>query len=359
MENRFTHGGNVYKFFSDTTEKWLDFSANINPLGMSDKVHAAIQNNIEGLVHYPDPAGTELKKALSKFNHIPEASIVLGNGAVELLYTFFHTIKPKRVLLSIPAFSEYERAAMASGTEIIYNKLRVEDAFAIHWDKLRKNFVTVDCLVLGNPNNPTGNLLDIKDFEQCLIEAKENGVFVIVDESFIDFLPDGEKYTCRQFVKQYDNILILQSMTKFYAIPGLRLGFAMTNENLAAKLDLGKDPWNVNLLAQKAGIAALNDKEYQTNTRIVVQREIAYLVAALQKIVNLIVYRPVVNFILINLSATKFSASSLQAALLKKNILIRNCDNYPGLDRNYIRIAVKSRAENMQLIEALNEIIGE
>ena len=186
MNRRFAHGGNVYDA-APAGREWLDFSANINPLGLSEKVRRAIEDGIEKLVHYPDPAARALKQAIAERYGVPREKIVLGNGGAELFYVFFHAVRPKRVLLPIPSFSEYERAAISAGAEISYVALREEADFRLDERVLCTQMAAGDCLILGNPNNPTGQLVKVDALEKLIAEAGRKGANVVVDESFVDF----------------------------------------------------------------------------------------------------------------------------------------------------------------------------
>ena len=359
VQEKFTHGGNIYEILREAGKNrpLRDFSANINPLGIPQTVRAAIEQNIKAIVHYPDPQAVELKQALAGFYQVPEAALSLGNGAVELLYVLFHTLRPGKVLLPVPSFGEYERAARAAGAEIIYQAMLPEQDFQLDWQELLTKLPEADCLVLGNPNNPTGTFVPKAILQQILLEAKKQNCFVVTDESFMDFVPENERYTGRGLLADHENLLILQSLTKMYAIPGLRLGFAMTNPALAKKLEGGKDPWNVNLLAQKAGVAALAERQYQSDTLACIAEEKSYLWRSLQKINGIKAYEPTVNFILLDVADTGFTAEQFRRAMLAENILIRDCSNYPGLDGAYIRLAVKLREDNEILLRAMRKVL--
>lgn len=357
MKARFVHGGNIYKY-KEPVGGWLDFSANINPLGIAPAVRAAIVENIDGLVHYPDPEGKELKQALSIHYGVEPEQLILGNGAAELLYVFFHHFHPEKVLLPVPSFSEYERAAQSAHTMVEYYPLRPGNGFSLMQEKFLQQVSTAECVILGNPNNPTGNLIPIEDMEKCIRIAALQDAMVIVDESFMDFREDADQYTVRHLVKDYRNLFVLQSLTKFYAIPGLRLGFGILSPAMVRRMEQSKDAWNVNLLAQKAGVAALQAEDYQQKTRETVSRERHYLQEKLQKMPGVIVYPGTVNFMLLDIADTGWSAQDIVAAARKKGILLRNCSNYPGLAGGYIRIAVRSHEENERLLAVFKEIWG-
>ncbi|MBQ6758544.1 MAG: aminotransferase class I/II-fold pyridoxal phosphate-dependent enzyme, partial [Selenomonadaceae bacterium] len=248
---RYEHGGQVYDAAGRAGD-WLDFSANINPLGLSEKVLRTLEENLRGVVNYPDPQAVELKRAIAERYDVPEKNLVVLNGAAEFFYLYLNATRPRRVIIPVPSFSEYERAARAAGCDVELVITNAAKGFALDVSRLRG-----DCVIIGRPNNPTGNLIDA---EEILRLAEVSSV--LVDESFIDFL-DVE--SVRRLVS--DKISVVQSLTKIFAIPGLRLGFAVVEENLARRLNLSKDVWNVNFLAQKAGVAALTDEDYLRRTR--------------------------------------------------------------------------------------------
>ncbi|HWR43293.1 threonine-phosphate decarboxylase CobD [Sporomusa sp.] len=356
----FVHGGNVHAWARErggALAGVLDFSANINPLGLAGSVREAITQSVSQVIHYPDVEAVTLKAAISSYYDVDVEHITAGNGAVELLYVLTHTLRPKRVLIPAPAFSEYERAATAAGAEIEYAFLSPENNFAFDVSSLCSRLNGVDMVFIGNPNNPTGTLLTVRQLERLLFAAKKAGIMVIVDESFMDFIIGDREYTCRPLLKQYDNLVILHSLTKFYAIPGLRLGFALTHRDLTAKLHAAKDPWNVNSLAQAAGVAALTDKEYQQKSREIVNHEKNILYASLKALPGVHPFPPSVNYILINTRQTSYSAAHLRQTLAERNILIRDCSNYPGLSPYYIRVAVKLNEQNKILLERLEQVL--
>lgn len=358
LNEQFVHGGNVYET-PPGKDTWIDFSANINPLGLPQRIRQTLVDNIEAIVHYPDPTGAELKQAIAKRYDILWEEIVLGNGAAELLYVFFHTFHPKKVLLPVPSFSEYERSARSAGLCVEYLFLSPEKNFSLVWEEIFARLPQVDCLVLGNPNNPTGELLSCESIENLLREAEKYSVWILVDESFIDFREDAACYTVGGLTKKYPKLVILHSLTKFYAIPGLRLGFGIMRPAIVQKMDMGKDPWNVNLLAQKAGVAALSDQAYRQDTWREILQETGFLLSELKQFSTLCVYMPTVNFLFMDLFHTGFLAADFTEQMKQRGILIRDCSNYPGLEATYIRIAVRTHAENEKLIEAFKNILGD
>lgn len=355
MNRRFAHGGNIYEA-NPAQGEWLDFSANINPMGLSSSVRRAIEEGIPRLVHYPDPSARALKQAIAEHYGAPFAGIVLGNGGAELFYVLFHTVRPKRVLLPVPSFSEYERAALSAGAEVVYFPLREEDDFHLDEEALCAQMKAGDCLILGSPNNPTGQRVTRGALEQVLKEARQKDILTIVDESFMDFCADAADFTARALCADYDRLIVVQSLTKFFAIPGLRLGFAVASRTLAERMDAAKDPWNANSLAQAAGVAALADEEYQRRTMAWLGVEREFLFSALSALGGVKAYPPTVNFILLRLASSWGNAAAFCALMREKGILLRDCSNYPGLDDTFVRVAVRKREDNERLLEAFRRI---
>lgn len=336
---RYEHGGQVYDAAGKAGD-WLDFSANINPLGLSEKILQTLEENLRGIVNYPDPQAAELKRAIANRYDVPEKNLVLLNGAAEFFYLYFNAMRPARVIIPVPSFSEYERAARAAGCDVKYFFTKAAESFSIDVDKLEAT--ANDCVIIGRPNNPTGNLISTEEILRLAEVAS-----VIVDESFIDFL-DVE--SVKKFASE--RIAVVQSLTKIFAIPGLRLGFAVVEENLATRLNLSKDVWNVNFLAQKAGVVALSDEEFLRRTRAWLEVEKKFFVDRLSNLRGVEVFAPTVNFVLFRHE----QAERILKDLRREKILLRSCANFVGLDNTYLRSAIRSREENLNLFNALEKV---
>lgn len=353
MENE--HGGNIYAASREFSgqETWLDYSANINPLGLPGSVRDAMLHAIDSVIHYPDTAAYELKAAIGRHYQLSQEQITVGNGAVELFYVLCHALRPKQILVFAPTFSEYERAARAAGAALLYHSLSAEQGFQVDMNRLiaqvRKE--QPDFIFLCNPNNPTGCLTH-RQAIQSLVEAAGEKCLVIVDESFLDFISD-DSITCLPLLAEFPNLIIAHSLTKFYAIPGLRLGFMAASPQITQLLERHKDPWNVNSLAQCAGIVALADQDYAIKSRNLILKEKNRFYRKLEQIDGLHPYPPEANFILVETSAAQVTAAELCQRMRQRHILIRDCSAYVGLNSFYIRLAVKLAAQNDQVIEAL------
>ena len=361
MQENDAHGGNIYQLARQQGNDWrqiLDFSANINPLGLPASVQAAALAAIESVIHYPDPHAIDLKHAISETYHVAGDTITVGNGAVELLYLLCYQHRPPRVVIPAPAFSEYAKAAQAAGAEIHHVICSPADNFAIDVEQLMAATTAGSIVFLGNPNNPTGTLLERETVAGLLTACAKKDSLVVVDESFIDFLPNEQEITCRSLLASYDNLIILHSLTKFFAIPGLRLGFALTSPRLVKRLDAGKDPWNVNSMAQAAGVAALADETYRRDSRQLVALAKLGLYTGLSQLAGFLPFLPSVNFILVDVVGTGKCAADWNQELSRVNIMVRDCGNYPGLSPYYLRVAVKLPEQNDQLLRRLNEING-
>ncbi len=341
---RYEHGGQVYDVDGNAGD-WLDFSANINPLGLSEKVLHTLTENLRGIVNYPDPNASELKRAICRRYDVPEKNLVVLNGAAEFFYLYFNVTRPTRVVIPVPSFAEYERAARAAGCDVKFFVTRAEENFSLDVDALTKELTPADCMILARPNNPTGNLLA----PEKILRLSEFAS-VVVDESFIDFI---DAPSLRKFVSK--KISVVQSLTKIFAIPGLRLGFAVVEENLAQRLNAAKDVWNVNFLAQKVGAVALADEDFLRRTRSWLNTERKFFTERLQNLRGVTVFPPTVNFVLFKV-ATPESAEKILRDLRREKILLRNCANFVGLDGSYLRTAIRSRAENLRLFDALKKI---
>ncbi|MBQ3337369.1 MAG: threonine-phosphate decarboxylase [Selenomonadaceae bacterium] len=337
---RYAHGGQVYDAAGKIGD-WLDFSANINPRGLSEKILRTLAENLRGVINYPDPNASELKRAISQRYGVPEKNLVVLNGAAEFFYLYLNVTRPKRVVLPVPSFSEYERAARAASCHVEYFFTRADENFSLDADKLART--NADCVIVGRPNNPTGNL---PDADKILRLAQVSSV--LVDESFLDFL---DAQSLRNFISE--KISVVQSLTKIFAIPGLRLGFAVVEENLARRLNLAKDVWNVNFLAQKAGVAALSDEDFLRQTRAWLAAEKKFFAERLSKIRGVEIFPPSVNFILFRHER----AQEILHSLRRDKILLRNCANFAGLDQTFLRAAIRSRQDNLRLFNALAKIL--
>ncbi|KJS80177.1 MAG: hypothetical protein JM58_19025 [Peptococcaceae bacterium BICA1-8] len=352
------HGGNlkeVGELFAIDEKSLLDFSANINPLGPPEVVYDVIKNNLDKISQYPDSRNLELKKVLAEHLKIPFENITLGNGASELIFLITNHLRPQNVWIPVPTFSEYEIAAKSSQANIVRLPLKGENWNYFDLDKLN-NLTKNDVVFLCNPNNPTGQLYSQQLLNEIFEICLKKEVYLVIDESFLDFLEDFEEISFIKKSRNYNNLIILYSLTKFFAIPGIRLGAMITNCSLINSFEKAKDPWNINIFAQLAGAKALKDKDYIKKTLDFYQIERDFLYNELMKISGLFPLKPSANYILIKLLDPNTS-TNIYNALVIQSIIVRNCNSYPLLGEEYIRVAIKKREDNLLLINKLKIII--
>lgn len=338
------HGGDIYRNQVD-----LDFSININPMGMPKTVIAALHHAVEMAARYPDPSSESLKKAVSdmfqKENqwNIPKADILFGSGASELFLAIIHGIKPRKTIIPIPSFYGYEYAAKAGEGEIIYYEGDLENHNILPTldDK-------PDLLFLANPNNPTGKLISRQGLVSLLRCCQERKITVILDECFAPFC--SQDISMIPETKNFDNLIVVQAFTKLYSIPGVRLGYLVcANQMLVETIQNQLPEWNLSCFAQEAGIACASLEGFARQTAAYVKAERTFLEAGLKK-AGVTVFPGSANFILV------YSEIPLYQMLLERKILIRDCENFRGLKKGFYRIAVKTRKENETLLKIMGEI---
>lgn len=335
------HGGDIY-----SREVKLDFSANLNPLGIPEAVRTAAAG--ADFTHYPDTRCTALVHALSAYEGVPEENIVCGNGAADVIYRIVGALRPKRALLCVPTFSEYEKALVERDCVVSYHKLREEDGFELREDVLPE-ISAVDMLFLCSPNNPVGNVIEPQLLERILGRCRECGTVAVVDECFLDFAEDG--FSAKNCLSP--NVIVIKAFTKICAMAGLRLGYALFgDERCALSVRECGQPWSVSAPAQAAGVAAarvLSKTDFLERTRSFVARERDFLAGELSRL-GFEVFPSNANFLLFK------GAEDLAAALLERGIAIRSCRDYRGLDERFFRIAVRTHEENERLTTALSDI---
>jgi threonine-phosphate decarboxylase len=349
------HGGNIYeaaKRYGLKEEEILDFSSNINPLGISKKALKGLRDNLKHIVRYPDSNSTKLREAIGRYHSINPENILVGNGATALINHIPRVLKPKRVLMPVPTFSEYASACKASGVKIKYLKLEEADDFRIDEEKLISCLDNTDLLFLCNPNNPTGRLLPRKGVLKIVEKAEKKGVIVVLDEAFIDY---AERESLLKDAVKKKNLIVLRAFTKFFAMPGLRLGYIAANNDIINMLKEEMGTWPVNSLAQIAGEIILNDRNYIQKSVRYIEKERGHLIKSLLEIDGLMPFSSETNFILIKIKNNGLDAPKLYNILARKGILIRDCSNF-GLGNRIFRIAVRKKEENKRLLKELKRI---
>jgi threonine-phosphate decarboxylase len=368
-----SHGGNIYLLaerLGIAESDIVDFSASINPLGVPKSVQAAMKENMQYLFNYPDPDTKRLRLKISEHTGVSPDSLICGNGSTELIYLIVRALRPARVLIPQPTFSEYERAVKSQGSgaggrrpEIKYFYMEKENNFDINIDGFisamsgGKNPSRIthhtsrsfDVVFLCNPNNPTGTLIKREGMLRIAAAAKELKCALVVDEAFIDFCPGA---SIMDEVGNNPYLIVLRSLTKMYALSGLRVGYAALAPSFLNAVREAKEPWTVNSLAQVAGIVALDDEAYRAETFAVIEKEKKALEEGLKRL-GVTYFPSSANYYLLRSKR----AQELASFLKERAILVRDCSNFPGLDSSYIRVAVKSKHDNMRLLEEISSCV--
>lgn len=356
------HGGDLVRAareYGIPVREFLDFSANINPLGPSPRAVRALKENLWLISHYPDPDCRELRAALSVHLGVAEECLLVGNGAAELIYLLARVLDIRRALVPAPTFSEYGLAVKSHGGAVRYVPMEPAGGFTLPAARLLHLLPESDALFICTPNNPTGALVERRVLEELLDAAARCGRPVVVDEAFMDFVPERERYTLLPLAGRHPHLVLLYSLTKFFALPGLRLGVLAAPPELVRRLREAKDPWSVNALAQVAGTAGLADAEYMAATRRLVAQERDWLRERLNALPGIRALPGAANFLLVDVAGTGLSSTRLVDLLGRRGVLVRDCANFPGLTGQYIRVAVRRREENRVLVEKLNGVLGE
>ncbi len=333
-----------------------DFSASINPLGPPLKVLNAIEQGLQQLKSYPDPDYFQLRSALAGYHQLEADYILPGNGSAELLTWASRELAQQKVTYLItPAFGDYWRALKAFNTNIFSHSLipaspRLPVPASPLSSLLPDNPPPNSGLLLNNPHNPTGMLWTRAE----ILPYLEKFALVVIDEAFMDFLPPEQEQSLISLIADFPNLVILRSLTKFYSLPGLRIGYAIAHPTRLQRWQQWRDPWSVNILAALAAEAAIKDKEFQQQTWDWLPPARAKLFQGLASLPELQPLEGAANFLLVQ---TKISSQQLQQTLLRQyHILIRDCLSFPELGDRYFRIAVRSPEENQQLIEAIKQV---
>lgn len=387
------HGGNIYKY----ERKMIDFSANLNPLGMPEKAKEAIISNIDKYENYPDPFNRELREKVSKFQKVKEEQLSFGNGAADIIFKIALAFKPKRALIVEPTFSEYEEALSLAGTDIDYFILKEEDGFVLDMDGLIKQIEEerenpYDIVFICNPNNPTGIPVEREKILKLAGATSKTGAKLVIDQCFSEFMEEEEKYSVLDDIAKADNltnldvltnsdgaapadqvdcaapadltgredendrtklkgVIILKAFTKIFAMAGLRLGYCVcSEEETADQISSILQPWSVSTVASKAGVYALSEEGFIEKTKKYITTQRTYLIKELEKI-GMKVFNTKTNYIFFK------TEESIIKELEEKGFLVRSCSNYPTLDSRFYRIAVRTKDENIAFIKALQDIL--
>jgi len=355
----YPHGGNIYAFARArdvVPERVLDFSASINPLGIPRRAIKAYRHTLSRIVHYPEPYAESLTAGLAAYHGLDPGAILVGNGSTQLIFLLSRFLAARRILLVSPLFSEHDTAFRVSGARVERLFLR-PPAFTCSLEQMREALTGgYDALVLTNPNSPTGVAMSRGQVEELARLCRRARTRLIVDETFVDWI---EEESIKHLAAHNSHVIVLRSLTKFFAVPGLRVGYLITHPRLVARLRRHLEPWSVNTVAQTVALACLQDREFARRSRAFLAQEREWLFAQLAAGQGLHPFPSRVNFLLVRITARGYDAPAVVQLLAEKNLLVRDCTNFPGLGRKFFRVAVRTRQENRRLLIALRALFSQ
>ena len=356
-----SHGGDVWGFsrkYNIPLEKVLDFSGPINFLGPSPKAVEAIREYSKFVRFYPDPNPINLRLEIAKYVGlgVDEKNIILGNGSIELIYMINEIFSCSfKSVIPVPSFTEYEKAVLRVHGEAIFIQLPRD--FSLETENVKKA-VTKDTKIIFicNPHSPSGRLFDKEVILDLVKFCNEKEIIVSVDENYIEFTDKCGESTMAGYVKKFENLFVIRSVTKFYGMPGIRFGYGIAAQSLTEELETVRQPWSINTLAGYATLAAFKDTEFITNTKETIAKEKAQFTKMLEEIGGLYVFPSDTNFLLVKILKNKITSTTLRERLAKEGILIRDCSTFVGLDDSYFRVTVRSSNENAKLTAAIKGV---
>ncbi|MCI8376436.1 MAG: aminotransferase class I/II-fold pyridoxal phosphate-dependent enzyme [Lachnospiraceae bacterium] len=356
------HGSDLEKIeqvYGIKKEEIVSFSANVNPLGISPLMREALLARIDCITSYPDREYTSLRRQIGAYTGAPLEHITVGNGSTELISLFIQLEHPKKALILGPTYSEYEREISLGGGTSLYYPLKEENGFVLDVADFQKQLnETLDLLVICNPNNPTSSAIPQAAMRQILDACKRCDIYVMIDETYVEFAPDYDAITSVPLTRYYNNLIILRGVSKFFAAPGLRLGYAVTgNEDLMKRINSRKNPWTINSLAAVAGELMFSDKEYIAKTRALTARERTRITKELKAWGTVKPYDSYANFLLLRIEKEGVTAEDLFEHAIRRKMMIRNCSTFPFLNNRYIRFCFMAPEQNDALLSCLRELL--
>lgn len=355
------HGSDIEKIcevYHLDPKNIIKFGANVNPLGLSENVKQQLASRLDILSSYPDRDYTTLRNTISEYCNVPAEFILPGNGSSELIALLIQERNPKHTLILGPTYSEYSRELSFSGSTQEYYHLREEDNFVLNVDDLCQTLEgNYDFLIICNPNNPTSSAITREDLQKLLTFCAEKNIFVMIDETYVEFAPDISEITAVTLTKEFTNLMVLRGVSKFYAAPGMRLGYGITgNLDFLKKMKEKQVPWSLNSLGALAGELMLQDKDYIHRTRELILSERTRLLQALVEIPTYKTYPAYANFILLKIQKPVLTSYDVFDACIRQGLMIRDCSSFECLEGEYIRFCIMNLEDNTRLLNILSSL---
>ncbi len=373
MNQHETHGGQVYqlaKQLDRPVDALIDFSASLNPLGPPDSVVRAMHDAVIGCRYYPDPYSGDLRACLAQEHGIAEESILVGNGSAELIRILPKALALRHALIVGPTFSEFENSLRLAGARCTFVHAVSTQRYASSLERFseifeewrfaskkkgRKDVAKNNAVFVCNPNSPTGRRISLRDLRQMMRQVERVGCWMVVDEAFIDWCPS---HSLIKDISKYSRLLVLRSFTKFFAIPGIRLGYVVGEPEIIESIRKHLPPWSVNHVAQAAGVAALADSRFRQRSQRFMQQECPHFIVQLRTVPGLRVIPSKANFVMVEVS-DGLRTKHIVARLQEQGMSVRDCQSFSGVTRPALRIAVRLARENHRLVKGLTKILQE
>ena len=355
------HGSDIEKiceYYHLDKKDIINFGANVNPLGLSENVKDAISAHLDLLSSYPDREYASLRQTISEYCGIPADFILPGNGSSELISLLIEARSPKRTLILGPTYSEYSRELSFSGSIQEYYHLKEENDFRLDVEDLCRALDTggYDFLILCNPNNPTSSAVMQDDMRRLLGFCEKHGIFVMIDETYVEFAPDISAVTAAPLTREFRNLMVLRGVSKFFAAPGMRLGYGITgNKEFLRKMKEKQIPWSLNSIGAFAGEQMFRDSAYIGQTRSLILGERDRMYRTLSGLTGCRVFRPYANFILLHIIKGGLTSSDIFESCIKNGLMIRDCSSFQCLDGEFVRFCIMMPDDNTRLLETLTD----
>ncbi len=352
------HGSDLEKIeeiYHIPKEEIIPFGANVNPLGLSESVRQNLAEHLDVITRYPDRDYASLKETIAGCTGCDKDQIIVGNGTTELISLVISVIAPKKALVLGPTYSEYERnLSLAGGTITDYCLNESEDFYLNVPDFLSHLDADTGMVILCNPNNPTSSALTTDDLSQIFDACMEKHIFVLVDETYVEFAPDIDAVTGIPLTRAYDNFIVLRGVSKFFAAPGLRFGYGITgSQTLLKEMEERQDPWSLNSIGAYAGELLLKDEDYIKKTRTLIDKERTRILDTLTACPDYRPYPAYANFVLVRILKKGVTAADVFEKAIHEKMMIRDCSSFESLEGEYIRFCFMTPEEDDRLLECL------
>ena len=356
------HGGDldaIERKYQIPKSEIMDFSGNINPLGFPESVKNVLARNLDIISTYPDKNYTALRESIAQYTGAAAENITVGNGSTELIATFIQSVNAKKSIILGPAYSEYEHELTLIGSDFSYFPLEEKNDFVVDIEQLLSQLTSeIGFFVVCNPNNPTGTAISVPQMEILLEHCKKNNIAVMVDETYIEFSDNLNEICSIPLTNKFDNLFVIRGVSKFFAAPGLRLGYGITsNAAFHALLKMHQDPWSVNILASFAGQHLFSDYEFMLKTQKLISDERKKALFEFKTWKNIKAYDSSSNFILLRLLTDKITSAEIFEKLIIKKLLIRDASSFTFLDNTYLRFCILLPEQNTLLIRELKSLV--